>query len=240
MPASVKPDERNRPKLASSSVVASSVPPRRLPPAERRRQIVEAAAAYFAQVGFDAPTRGLADRLGITEPLIYRYFATKDALIRAVYDAVYEGPWQADWRRIVCAREVPLRERLITFYESFAEVVFEPAWMRLYLFSGLRGLDINRWWIGFVEKHVLSPLCAELRQDAGLPSPADEPVRPSELELYWLFHGGIFYWGMRRHLYGLEPRLEFRAFLTLSVDTFLAGYRATAPGLLGAERERAA
>lgn len=227
--------------MASSAALAPlPQKPRRLSPEARRRQIVEGATAYFAEGGFDAPTRGLAERLGITEPLIYRYFATKDDLVRAVYDAVYQGPWQAEWRRIVSDRAVPLRERLIAFYEDFARVVFEPAWMRLYLFSGLRGLDINRWWIGFVETHLLTPLCEELRREAGLPSPESRPVSAAELELYWLFHGGVFYWGVRRHLYAVAPRLAFRDFLTLSVDTFLAGYRASASGLLDGARERAA
>ena len=43
----------------------------------RERQIVEGAVAYFAEVGLDGQTRELARRLGITQPLLFRYFPTK-------------------------------------------------------------------------------------------------------------------------------------------------------------------
>ena len=46
----------------------------RLSPAERERLIVAGAVRYFAEVGFGGQTRELSRRLGITQPLLYRYF----------------------------------------------------------------------------------------------------------------------------------------------------------------------
>ena len=200
---------------------------RRLPPADRKRQIVEAAAAYFAEFGFEGATRGLAERLGVTQPLIYRYFPSKDDLIRAVYEEVYLGRWRGEWMDLLGRRDTPLRERLIAFYETYTSVVFDPQWMRIYMFSGLRGLDINRWWITFVEDHVLRRICEEVRVLAGLPGATEMPITSAEIDGYWLFHGGIFYYGMRENVYGVPPRTPLRRFLEMSIDSFLQGFPET-------------
>ena len=74
---------------------------RRLPKAsatqERERLIVEEAVRFFAEVGFDGQMRALAERLGVTQPLLYRYFADKEALIERVFDEVYMKRWRPEW-----------------------------------------------------------------------------------------------------------------------------------------------
>jgi AcrR family transcriptional regulator len=205
---------------------------RRLPPADRRRQIIEAAIGYFSEVGFDGATRALAERLGVTQPLIYRYFPSKDELIKAVYEEVYTGRWREEWLDLLGRRDMTLRDRLVAFYERYTDVIFQPEWMRIYLFSGLRGLEINRWWIAFLEDHVLVRVCTEFRHELGLASPDALPITAAELELYWLFHGGIFYYGMRRHVYNVTPHVELRTFLELSIDGFLEGFPAAVTAAL--------
>lgn len=212
---------------ATTAAAPSGRAYRRLPPGDRRRQIVEAAVSYFAEHGFEGATRGLARRLGVTQPLIYRYFASKDDLIRAVYEHVYLSRWRGEWTDLLARAEVPLRERLTDFYARYCAVVFEPEWMRIYLHAGLRGLPINRWWITFVEEHVLARICEEVRREAGLPGPEAVPITPAEVDGYWLFHGGIFYYGVRRDVYGVAPRLDLDAFVAWSIDSFLSGYPAT-------------
>jgi AcrR family transcriptional regulator len=199
---------------------------RRLAPADRKKQIVEAAVGYFAEFGFEGATRGLAERLGVTQPLIYRYFPSKDELIRAVYEDVYLSRWRGEWMDLLSRRDTPLRERLIAFYEHYTSVVFEPQWMRIYMFSGLRGLDINRWWITFVEDHVLRTICEEVRVLAGLPDPKEVPITAAEIDGYWLFHGGIFYYGMRENVYAVPPRTPLPRFIEMSIDSFLQGFPA--------------
>ncbi len=51
---------------------------------ERRLQILDAAAAVFASRGYD-PTRmtDVAEAAGVTKPLLYKHFPSKDALFRA-------------------------------------------------------------------------------------------------------------------------------------------------------------
>ncbi len=205
---------------------------RRLAPLDRRRQILEAAIAYFAEVGFDGGTRGLAQKLGVTQPLIYRYFPSKDDLIREVYNEVYLGRWRTEWEDLISDRRLPLRERLVTFYLRYTEVVFASEWMRIYLFSGLRGLEINQWWINFVEERILRRICEEIRFAYGLPGFDALPFQQAEIDLYWMVHGGIFYYGMRQHVYQAAPRLQLQAFLELSVDSLLDGLPSTVARVL--------
>ncbi len=200
---------------------------RRLSPSDRRQQIVEAAIEYFSEVGFDGGTRALAKKLGVTQPLIYRYFPSKEDLIREVYNQVYLGRWRAEWEDLISDRRLPLRERLITFYMRYTEVVFASEWMRIYLFSGLRGLGINQWWITFVEERILRRICEEIRLAYDLPDFDALPIQQAEIDLYWMFHGGIFYYGMRRHVYQAAPHLQLQAFVELSVDSLLEGLPTT-------------
>ena len=57
---------------------------KRLSPDHRRREFVAKATEFFSEQGFGGGTRDLARRLGVTQPLLYRYFPSKDDLIREV------------------------------------------------------------------------------------------------------------------------------------------------------------
>ena len=199
----------------------------RLAPGERRQQIVAAAIAYFAEVGFDGGTRELAKRLGVTQPLIYRYFPSKDDLIRTVYNELYLSRWQSDWEKLLTDPALPLRERLIVFYKRYTAAVFTPEWMRIYLFAGLRGVEINQWWLDFVEQHLLRNMAIALRAAQDLPNEHAMPITPGELDLYWIFHGGIFYYGVRREVFRTPVHLGLDAFIIASVDSMLNGLPVT-------------
>ena len=72
---------------------------RRLAPEVRERQIVLKAVEHFATHGFSGSTRELARQLGVTQPLLYRYFPSKEALIDRVYDEVYQ--WDSSWEHLI-------------------------------------------------------------------------------------------------------------------------------------------
>ncbi|HEY0912661.1 MAG TPA: helix-turn-helix domain-containing protein, partial [Bradyrhizobium sp.] len=55
---------------------------RRLSPDDRRKEFVAKATEFFSEEGFGGGTRDLARRLGVTQPLLYRYFPSKDDLIK--------------------------------------------------------------------------------------------------------------------------------------------------------------
>ena len=66
---------------------------RRMAPDERERLILEEATRYFAEYGLGGGTLELARRLGITQPLLYKYFPTKNAMIEKVFDGLFRGHW---------------------------------------------------------------------------------------------------------------------------------------------------
>ena len=171
---------------------------RRLPSSERREEFILKAIEFFAEEGFESSTRGLARRLGVTQPLLYRYFPSKEDLISEVYDAVYVKRWQPEWGELLADRSRPLAERLNTFYNVYTDVIFNREWMRIFLFSGLKGVDINRRYLQLVRQRILTPIIAEARAEAGLP---EAQATDEQLEFVWTMHGGIFYYGVRKLIY---------------------------------------
>ena len=110
----------------------------------RERMIAQAAVMFFAEHGFDGQTRELARRLGITQPLLYSYFPNKAALIDRVYREVFLDRWKPQWQDRVADRSRPLPERLTRFYQDYANLILSYEWVRLFMFSGLKGLDITK------------------------------------------------------------------------------------------------
>src|SRR6476646_7436071 len=56
----------------------------RMPRAEREAQILTVAEAVFAERGYQATTmEDVAERVGVTKPMIYEYFGSKEGLLAA-------------------------------------------------------------------------------------------------------------------------------------------------------------
>jgi ABC-type branched-subunit amino acid transport system ATPase component len=164
---------------------------KRLSPEDRRKEFVAKATEFFSEEGFGGGTRDLARRLGVTQPLLYRYFPSKDDLIKEVYRTVYLEPLDTGWEKLLADRSRPIRHRLQEFYSAYTDAIFTRKWLRIYLYSGLKGLDINRWYVGVARDKILTRIIRECRHEAGLP--VQTKPTASELEMAWVFHGGIFY-----------------------------------------------
>ena len=143
---------------------------KRLSPDDRRKEFVAKATEFFSEEGFGGGTRDLARRLGVTQPLLYRYFPSKDDLIKEVYRTVYLEPLDTGWEKLLADRSRPIRDRLQEFYNAYTNVIFTRKWLRIYLYSGLKGLDINRWYVGVVRDKILTRIIKECRHEAGLPA----------------------------------------------------------------------
>lgn len=203
---------------------------KRLSPEERRKQVLDGAISFFASEGFDGGTRALAERLGVTQPLIYNYFPTKEDLIRDVYESVFVGRWRSEWTDLLSDRGKPLQERLVKFYEKYTEVIFSPDWIRIYLHAALKGFDINSKWVSFIEAHLLRLICNEIRHEHGLPTLQELDIKPIEIDAFWLFHGGIFYYGVRRELFQAPVRLDRTQFIETSVSSMILSMRKVMEG----------
>ena len=191
---------------------------KRLSSDERRAEFVQKAIEFFAEEGFTSSTRELAKRLGVTQPLLYRYFDSKDELIAEVYETVYVRRWRPEWDEMLADRSVALRERLIDFYLAYTEVVFQRDWMRIFLFAGLKGGEINRRYIDRVRGSILEPIIRECRYRNDLPT---DQVTDDEIELAWSVHGGIYYYGVRTEIYGQTPIKGLDYVIETSIDSLL-------------------
>ena len=81
--------------------------------AERRSQILEAALRVFASKGFSgARTEDIAQEAGVSKGLLYWYFDSKEAIIQALMDWLFEPDLRA-LEHLVAQRDRPARERLL-------------------------------------------------------------------------------------------------------------------------------
>ncbi|MEH6726337.1 MAG: TetR/AcrR family transcriptional regulator [Hyphomicrobiales bacterium] len=190
---------------------------RRLPPDERRQQIVDGAVAFFAEVGLEGKTRDLAKRLGITQSLLFNYFESKESLIEAVYAQVYIDRLSPDLSQRLVDRNVPLRSRMLAFYTDYSKLIFEYEWMRIFMFSGLAGAELNRRYLDHMNKMILQPLLGEVH---ALSSNSRQP----DMEDLWNLHGGIVYIGIRQHIYRMPCPDDPSLAIERAVDRFLQAF----------------
>lgn len=215
---------------------------RRLDPKTREEEIVKAAIAFFAEQGFDGSTRDLAARIGITQPLLYRYFPSKEALLDRVYEEVFVHPWNPAWAEGLRDRSTPLEARLSRFYQDYARVLLTYEWVRLFMFAGLKGLDFNARYLAFLRSTAFDLVVKEVREERGLS--LDPPVSQGEVELVWGLHAAIFYLGVRRFIYGMPFPADLDADIAMRVKAFLKGvpeaFAVLAPDAPPAPAKRAA
>ncbi len=216
---------------AAASAVQPEPPKLRLASADRERQIIEGASAYFPEAGCSGQTRELSSRLGITQPLLYRYFASKQALIERVYQTVFEGRWNAAWIPPLGDCGTPLRDRPIHFYGPYAAATYRPVWIRNYMHAGLSDPALNRRDLQLVQRELLPVYCRELRHACGL-ADTNKPVAEEEIEFVWSLHGGFFCMAVRQHVYQTRIRIDFMTHVARMVDNFLLGAQVTYPQLL--------
>jgi AcrR family transcriptional regulator len=207
-------------------------PRKRMKREDRDREIAKAAVAFFAEVGFDGDTRELARRLGVTQSLIFRYFPNKAALIERVYQEVYVGRWNPYWETIIADRRVPLQDRLVRLYKDYSRVSLTYDWVRIFMFSGLKGEDINTRYLKFLRSRILEPIAIEVRADLGLPTPEELPLKMSEIELAWGINSRIFYLGQRQWIFNVPLDIELDQIIEHTIITYLSGAKTVVPMLI--------
>lgn len=188
--------------------------------------LITQAVEFFAENGFDASTHQLADALGVTQPLIYRYFATKEDLLEAVYASLLEGHFKAEWSDLIADRSRPLAARLLEFYQIYGRITQSRSWLRLYLYAGLKSLDLNPRFLALIEQNIINRIAVEARHDLGLPSPEALPVSAVEREVVWNMHAGLFYYGIRKEVFSTTELGDFDEMLDRVIRVFIAGYPA--------------
>lgn len=206
---------------------------RRLAPHDREQQIVSKAVEHFSTFGFSGSTRELARQIGVTQPLLYRYFPSKEALIERVYQEVYR--WNPEWEGQIADRSIPLDCRLATFYKSYAKTILRREWIRTFIFAGLDREGINNRYLSRLKEKVFLPVLNEVRDHLGLSAPTTPAREEAEIELIWSLHASIFYLGVRKWIYSLPITEDIDGYIDRQIDVFLNGVQAVMKGLQAAE-----
>lgn len=202
--------------------MSDAPPKRRMSPDMREQEIVRAAISFFAEFGFEGQTRELAKRLGITQPLLYRYFPNKEALVERVYQEGFVRRWNPFWEGLITDRSKPLEDRLRKFYRDYAEAILTYEWVRLFMFSGLKGLNFNARYLDLLRQRIFNLIIQELRYEHDRPSIDERPITNMEIEAIWGLHAAIFYLGVRKFIYNL-PVDDTKGVVEMELRIFLKG-----------------
>ena len=193
-------DQLSNPNPEESSLGSTTPARRRMNTADRKRQILDRAIQFFARYGIDGQLRNLTKELGVTHTLLYHYFPTKDALIQEVYKEVFESRWKPEWEQLLDDESLTPEEKFIAFYIDYSNTVLTYDFVRILIFSGLSDHSISDRFFELIRSRLLPRLIRETRKYCKRPLNS----KPTERELEFLMglHGGIFYIGMRRWIYG--------------------------------------
>jgi AcrR family transcriptional regulator len=182
--------------------------------------IVAAAVRYFAEVGFSGTTRDLARRIGVSQPLLYKYFESKADLTEAVFEHVYLDRLKPGWPALIGDRSRPLRDRLLDFYAEYTQAIFTYEWMRIFMFAGLGGERLNRRYLEHVRDILLTPVLAEVEAAARAAGGARLP----DMEDMWNLHGSIVYLGIRKFIYQLPVPEDVGPVIARALERFLSDF----------------
>ena len=229
------PSQRRRPALPAPESVDGAAPARRrrMLAADRREHILREATRYFAELGLGAGTIDLARRVGITQPLLYKYFATKEILLVAVYERLFPQNWNPSLEALLEDKAKPVETRLIEFYRCFARDVLTYEHVRLFLFSGLTNNALNSSYYAILTSRIFTRIVRALRE-AFLAGDAERPIDEAELELVQSLHATVYHIAFRRWLHGLSVDSDLDDLIAQKVRIFLRGAGAELRSLAGA------
>lgn len=187
---------------------------------DREAHIIDRAIEYFAVHGFSVSTRELAKHIGVTQPLIYRYFGSKESLIERVHQEVFFTRWNSEWEVLLSDTNRSIEDRLIAYLEDYTNAILKNDWIRLFVFSALSDPQLNQEYIELLKQRIFLPLLRELRSSHGV---IGEPSE-MDIELFWGFHSSFFYMGVRRWIYRMDVPQNIVDVIAMRVQHFLYGY----------------
>jgi len=195
---------------------------RRMLASDREELILDEATRYFAEFGLSAGTIELARRMGITQPLLYKYFPTKEALLVRIYDRLFPQNWSPALEALLEDETKPVRERLKSFYQQFTRTVLTYEHVRLFLFSGLTNSALNARYYTILTERIFSRIIAAQRTEYLDVAPVG-PVGEAEMELVQSLHAAVYHVAFRRWLHGLTVEEDLDALVARKVDFYLDG-----------------
>lgn len=192
----------------------------RVPPDVRRRQLIEEAARILTEEGLERlQVSSLAERAGVSRPLVYRQFPTRHALVRAILEDFTEAIDKRFHRALLRALPAGTIESITTaFIEASCDVIEEKGagpWLLL----DARGNDPEVARIGRETfSHLLGPWQEQLATFTG----SDAKRAANDL---WIIvaAGRAALWGW---IDGTISRSEAVADATRAVSALIAAFQA--------------
>ena len=188
---------------------------------ERAREILDAAIELFAEHGLATSLQRIADHIGVTQPLLHRYYPTKADLIAAVKKELQQGHWHPEWKCMLTDRSRPLRQRLCELYVDYLPLIYRRTWYRAFFLVALEDGAFARIYLRKVSQQLLGTIIAETRHDLGLPGLPARPISIRELELAWGMHSTFVFIGMRRFIYNMPLPEDLAAVIRDQVRGYL-------------------
>jgi len=205
--------------------------PRRLKPAERERLILIEAKKYFSERGLNGGTEELAKRLGVTQPLLFRYFPTKIAMIDRIFHEIEESAFDPDWVHQLLDESVSLEDRLTGFYASYFDQVMTKENFRLFLYGGLAWSNqpTPRYY-GQMRRSIYPAIARAIRPNLPAGIRGKSKVTDTELEIVLTLHAIIYHLGVRRWVFSIPLKGRIADLIRLKVRIFLGGIGAASGG----------
>jgi AcrR family transcriptional regulator len=187
---------------------------------ERKKQIVDAAANVFAREGMDkARMDDIADEAGLSKGALYWYFKSKDAIITAILDSVFEREI-GRIRSMMDEEEISSRELLQKYTDLVIRdiKIIEPLLPILYEFmaKSFRNKTIRKaiqtYMHNFID--VTVPIIQR-----GIDRGELKPIDPYDAALSFgsIFEGAIFVWSYDPDSVDLAKTIE------TSIDLIMQG-----------------
>lgn len=161
--------------------------------------------------------------MGVTQPLIYRYFPTKEALVDRVYDEVFSRRWNPEWEEWLADRSSPLSDRVKRYLKDYARYVLRSEWVRIFIYGGLNRDGINQKYMARMRERHFLLIAREMRFEYQIPEPRDSSEEDDEVELIWGLQSSVFYIGVRKWVYGMPAPRQLDRTIDMRVDAFLRG-----------------
>jgi len=220
----------------ASAALPQRPQPTRMRAAGRRNQIVAIAAELFSQKGFrGTTTKEIADHAGVSEAIIFRHFATKDDLYRAILDDKVN---QTTERMKENLNEAAGRKDDQAYFGSLAYEMLEfhskdRTFMRLLLFSALEAHDLSEIFFHSTAREMKNHIRRYIKQR--ITDGAFRPIDPAVAAR--AFVGMVLNQAQVRNIFHDDDlRFSNRQMADRFVDIFLNGIRK--PGLRGSRQTR--
>jgi AcrR family transcriptional regulator len=190
-------------------------------PQDREQMILDEAIELFAEQGFDAQIRTLADRLGVSQALIFRYFGSKDILVDRVYQQTFLARWNPGWPEMLSNRAIPLQDRLLTFVRSYLAATDDSRWIRISMHSSLSEQGLTKRYVEVYLTGLLRQIAREVRFHRG--QDPDGDISMAEMEVVWHLHSSVVYYLVRKHITKTAVSLDTDVWLEDVVTNFVKG-----------------